>query len=223
MASPQKENGYTPIASELLDAMCRLHLSGNEWSFVHALIRRTYGFHKKEDWITNTQISKMTGMGSTRVSEVKKSLISLEIVTENRNKISLQKDYLKWGKLRKTVTKVTENRNSELRKTVYTIDSITIDNNSGKPQQKNMGGFNRHSDNDDELPVIGDDGEVEKTEESRIKEQNDKVTALIEWAEKVRRKKFIDQTTQRKMIHDMRKAKISPYVIKKEYLDLLHS
>lgn len=223
MASPQLENGYTKIADEILTAFCRLHLSGNEWSFVHALIRKTYGYNKREDWITNTQISTMTGMGSTRVSEAKKSLISLNIVTENRNKISLQKDYEQWGKLRKTVTKVTENRNSELRKTVYTKDNTTKDNNSDKSQYKNMAGFNRPNDNEDELPIIGDDGEIEKTEEALKKEQNEKVTALIVWAEKVRKKKFIDITTQRKMIHDMRKAKISPDVIKATYLELIHS
>lgn len=222
MASPQKENGYTPIASELLDAMCRLHLSGNEWSFVHALIRKTYGYQKKEDWVTNTQISKMTGMGSTRVSEVKKSLISENIVTENRNKISLQKDYMKWGKLRKSVIKVTENRNSELRKTVYTIDTITIDNNSGKPLKK-MVWKNKQSDNDDDIPSIGDDGEIEKTQEALLKEKNEKVTKLIEWAEKIRGKKFVDVTTQRKFIHDMRKAEISPQVIKDTFVELVHS
>jgi phage replication O-like protein O len=124
MASPQTENGYTKIANELLDALCCLHISGNEWSYVHALIRKTYGYNKKEDWVTNTQIAALTGMNKVRVSEAKTKLLELQIVTENRNKISLQKDYTKWGKLRKTVTKVTENRNSELRKTVSTKDNI---------------------------------------------------------------------------------------------------
>lgn len=128
MASPQTENGFTKLATELLDAMCLLHISGNEWSYVHSVIRKTYGYNKKEDWVTNTQISKMTGMNKVRVSEAKNKLLELQIVTENRNKISLQKDYSKWGKLRKTVSKVTENRNLELRKTVSTIDNITIDN-----------------------------------------------------------------------------------------------
>lgn len=136
MASPQKENGYTPIANELLDALCRLHISGNEWSYLHAVIRKTYGYNKKEDWVTNSQIAKITGLHPVRVSEAKKKLLELGIVTENRNKIALQKDYAKWGKLRKTVTKVTENRNSELRKTVYTKDNITKDNNyPAKPEE----------------------------------------------------------------------------------------
>lgn len=127
MASPQTEDGFTKIANELLDALCRLHIAGNEWSYVHAVIRKTYGYNKKEDWVTNTQIALLTGMNKVRVSEAKNKLLELQIVTENRNKISLQKDYTKWGQLRKTVTKVTENRNSELRKTVSTKDNITKD------------------------------------------------------------------------------------------------
>lgn len=129
MANPQKENGYTPIANELLEALCRLHISGNEWSYALAVIRKTYGYNKKEDWVTNSQIATLTGMNRVRVSEAKKKLVELQIVTENRNKIALQKDYTKWGKLRKTVTIVTENRNSPLRKTVHTKDNITKDNN----------------------------------------------------------------------------------------------
>ncbi len=132
--SPQKENGYTPIANELLEALCRLHISGNEWSYVHAVLRKTYGYQKKEDWVTNSQIANLTGLHPVRVSEAKKKLLELQIVTENRNKISLQKDYSKWGKLRKTVTKVTENRNSELRKTVYTKETITKENKESEPK-----------------------------------------------------------------------------------------
>lgn len=126
MKSPQKENGYTPIANELLDALCRLHLSGNEWSYVHALIRKTYGYHKKEDWITGSQIVLMTGLKKERVSEAKKRLIERKIVTENRNKISLNKDYDGWLELRKSVTIVTENRNKRLRKTVNTKERKII-------------------------------------------------------------------------------------------------
>lgn len=123
MASPQPDK-FTKISSELLEAFCKTQLSGSEWSFIHALLRKTYGYNKKEDWITNTQIMEMTGLCKERVSEAKRSLIAKKIVTEKRNKIGLQKDYELWAELRKNVTKVTEKRNSELRKNVTTIDNI---------------------------------------------------------------------------------------------------
>lgn len=30
MAEPQKENGYTPIANEIMDALCRIRIPGEE-------------------------------------------------------------------------------------------------------------------------------------------------------------------------------------------------
>lgn len=232
MASPQKENGYTTIASELLEAMCRVHLSGHEWSFLHAVLRKTYGYGKKEDWITNTQIMALTGMRKERVSEAKKSLISKKIVTENRNKISIQKDYEKW-------IGVTENRNKsygkpyqELRKSVPTIDNTTINNiGAGKPapittkNKKDMAwkkyNENQHS---EDVPAIDiDSGEKLPDDKDLEREQNKKVTTLIEWAEKMRGKVFMDIPTQRKMVHTLRTKGISPTVIKQTYLDLLQS
>jgi len=138
MASPQLENGFTPIAHEIIEQLVRVKMSGTEWQYVMCIIRKTYGFRKKEDWITNSQIVKMTGLKKERVSEAKNRLLARNIVTENRNKISLQKDWEEWIELRKSVTVVTEKRNSELRKSVHTIDTITIDNKQNKYKQESM-------------------------------------------------------------------------------------
>lgn len=171
MASPQPDK-FTKVSSELLEAFCFLQLSGSEWSFVHALIRKTYGYNKKEDWITNTQIMAMTGLGKERVSEAKKSLLAKNIVTEKRNKIGLQKDYEKWKELRKNVTKVTEKRNYQLRKNVTTIDSIDniIDISETNVSAKQDMPFNRHSDDYEEgyVDIDGDTSlKVEKKPNTR--------------------------------------------------------
>jgi len=123
MASPQLENGYTRLANETLEALSTVQMSGSEWQFVMCLFRKTYGFNKKEDWITGSQIVVMTGLKKERVSEAKKRLVERKIVTEKRNKISFQKDYEQWVELRKSVTVVTEKRNKVLRKSVNTIDN----------------------------------------------------------------------------------------------------
>jgi phage replication O-like protein O len=120
MASPQLEHGYTKIANELLEALATAQMSGSEWQYVMCLIRKTYGFRKKEDWVTNTQVMQMTGLRKERVSEAKSRLVERGIVTENRNKISLNKNYELWQELRKSVTPVTEIRNKLLRKSVPT-------------------------------------------------------------------------------------------------------
>lgn len=191
MASPQKENGYTAIANELLDVLCQLHLSGNEWSYILAVLRKTYGFQKKEDWISNSQIVQMTGMRKERVSEAKRSLISKGIVTENRNKISLQKDHEKWAELRKTVTAVTENRNKSYGKPYTQKKKETITKEISKTDvlqlnEKDMAwkqyNENKHS---DDLPVVdSESGEVvnpDAQEKSKNKELTQRKNKAIDW------------------------------------------
>lgn len=120
MASPQTENGFTKLANELLEQLSRVQMSGSEWQFIMCLVRKTYGYNKKEDWVTNTQIAAMCGLRKERVSEAKRRLIERKIVTEKRNKISLQKDWEQWVELRKSVSFVTEKRIKLLRKSVPT-------------------------------------------------------------------------------------------------------
>lgn len=50
-----------------------------------------------------------------------------------------------------------------------------------------------------------------------------KVTELLEWGAKVRKKKFFDPVAQRAMINKMRAQKITPKQIKDAFLDALHS
>lgn len=157
MASPQLENGFTPISNELLEALMMVQMSGSEWQYVMCLVRKTYGFRKKEDWVTNTQVVKMTGLRKERVSEAKSRLLERKIVTEKRNKISLNKDYDEWKELRKSVTAVTEKRNFLLRKSVptkekkETIQNITA-HAVGNLTTKAMP-WNKHSDEDFEDDV----------------------------------------------------------------------
>lgn len=187
MASPQPDK-FTKLSTELLEAFCRLQLSGSEWSFVHALIRKTYGFNKKEDWITNTQIMALTGLGKERVSEAKRSLLAKGIVTEKRNKIGLQKDYDRWKELRKNVTKVTEKRNSELRKNVTTIDN-TIEDNSvfqtgRKITKKKDMSWNKYSEDYEEGVVDLESGEIHDPlaeQKEKDKELNQKFRASVDW------------------------------------------
>lgn len=171
MASPQLEDGYTKVSNELLEALCCLQLSGHEWSYVLAVIRKTYGFNKKEDWVTNTQIAKMVGLPRQRVSEAKLRLLAKNVVTENRDKISLNKDYEKWSVSRKTVTGVTENRDKLSRKTVPTKETKKLIKERGDKSpslseinnKKNMA-WNTPADDADEGVIDYDgDGTVKST------------------------------------------------------------
>lgn len=132
MSSPQKENGYTPIANEILEALARVKMSGTEWQYLICLFRKTYGYQKKEDWITNSQIVQLSGLKKERVSEAKRRLIQRNIVTENRNKISFQKNSELWKELRKNVSFVTEKRNNCYGKTYTQKKKETITKETSK-------------------------------------------------------------------------------------------
>ena len=78
MASPQRENGHTDIAHEVLEALMKAKLTGTQWDLVVAVIRKTWGWKKKEDYIPLTQFQKLTDRN--------RSLISRELsVLQDRN------------------------------------------------------------------------------------------------------------------------------------------
>ena len=61
MANPQKENGFTSIANEILEALARVDLPSYERRVVDVIIRKTWGFvdkngkHKIWDRISYSQ------------------------------------------------------------------------------------------------------------------------------------------------------------------------
>jgi len=225
MASPQTENGFTKLANELLDELCRLHLSGNEWCFVHALIRKTYGYNKKEDWITNSQIATLTGMHRVRVSEAKSKLLEKGIVTEKSNKISLVKDYDKWKSVTEKRNTVTEKRNKVLRKSV--------------PTKERKKGIQKKLSNSDELLKINfksmawkeykeptydyNSGEQIKDTQTVEKEENKKITNNLKVLSEIRGLPFADLPTQRKKYREILNLKYTHLQIAEKYGELVES
>ncbi len=114
MAKPQLENGYTQIANELLEHLIRMHLAPNQWQVLLCVIRKTYGFHKKVDYIANIQIEEATGLGKTVVSRALHDLVGLAIITKTGKRLGFQKDWQQWKGLAIQLTsKVSNPGNSE--------------------------------------------------------------------------------------------------------------
>jgi phage replication O-like protein O len=113
MPSPQVENGHTDIANELAEAFARLQLSGNQWRVLWVVIRKTYGWKKKEDRISLTQFEESTGLMRRHVHRALEELAERGIVTKNGyNSVTkignryaitygLQKDYSLWKQAEK--------------------------------------------------------------------------------------------------------------------------
>lgn len=103
MASPQVENGHTDIAHEILEQLAKAHLSGSEWSILAVVFRRTYGWHKTEEFISLTQFQAATGYTRWTVWDAIERLLGKNILFRN-NDIHTQK-----GVVRKNVLPSTEN------------------------------------------------------------------------------------------------------------------
>jgi len=106
MANPQAEDGHVDIANEIVEALAVTYLSSYESQVLWAIFRKTYGWHKKEDWITGSQLVEMTGIAKGHISRTLKKLIDRNMVNKNGKKLSFQKDYDKWIKLPKRVTNI---------------------------------------------------------------------------------------------------------------------
>ena len=102
MANPQLSNGYTKIANELLEAIYRLNVSGNEMRILLYIIRRTYGFNRTYAEIPLSEFSEAVGIRKNHISEALKKLSANKIIELHPNKgtrpqtISIVKDYQKW-------------------------------------------------------------------------------------------------------------------------------
>tara|TARA_Y100001973_G_scaffold72399_1_gene105562 strand:+ start:574 stop:1380 length:807 start_codon:yes stop_codon:yes gene_type:complete len=100
---PQIEDGYTRIANELMDALCAASLTAREYAVALAILRKTYGWRKKLDRLSGTQIAQMTGIPAKKVGPVITSLAAKRVITihgERRRgftpKLGIQKDWSRW-------------------------------------------------------------------------------------------------------------------------------
>lgn len=104
MANPQKENGYTAISNEIIEHLIQIHLSPNQWQVILCILRKTYGYNKKIDYIANFQISEATGLHKSHVSRALCLLEMMNLITRKGKYIGIQKDWERWRKLSKLVT-----------------------------------------------------------------------------------------------------------------------
>ena len=81
MANPQKENGYTAISNEILEAIIKYKLNATQFRIVLLVWRSTYGWNKKEYVLSESYISNATDIHKQQVKRELKKLIELNILT----------------------------------------------------------------------------------------------------------------------------------------------
>ena len=114
MANPQLENGYTKLANEFIEKFCRFRLSGEEWMVLWVIIRKTYGYQKKEDNISLSQFAILTDRKRSNIIRAVKKLVSKKILliikkdTSFGNKYAFNKNFDQWTALSKKIPVVSK-------------------------------------------------------------------------------------------------------------------
>ena len=105
---PQCEDGYTKVANELLDALCLIRIPGESMQIFLTILRKTYGYGKKEDRIALSQFVEATGVSKTHVLRAIDKLVDMNIVTKNGKgyivSYGINKIYQEWKPLPKKGT-----------------------------------------------------------------------------------------------------------------------
>ena len=106
MANPQAEDGHVDIANKIAEAFAKFFPGHSEGQVIWAILRITYGWHKKEDYISISQIMKMTRISRRMVIYCLQNLEAKKMIIIKRrrgrgvkneiNKIGLQKNYDLW-------------------------------------------------------------------------------------------------------------------------------
>lgn len=131
--NPQVEDGYTKIANELLDAIIRHDFSKRELKIVLFVLRKTYGWNKKADVMSLSQILSGTGIERTHAAKSINALTDNKVLLKqphhNGQLLELNKKYKEWvcgqnsHSVAKTVQKCGQNSHRSVTKTATTKDT----------------------------------------------------------------------------------------------------
>lgn len=90
------EDGYTRIANDLLEAVMLAGLTQHQLLVCMAVMRKTYGFNKKADWVSNEQISQLTGILPHKCSAARSALVKRHIFIQAGRSVGVNKDINAW-------------------------------------------------------------------------------------------------------------------------------
>jgi len=99
--NPQVEDGYTRVSNELLMAfsiaMSRGIITSRERAIIDYVIRYTYGYHKKNGYFHNNEVSKYFNFDRRNTSRLIRSLIEKKIIEKKDDQLGINKHYEEWG------------------------------------------------------------------------------------------------------------------------------
>jgi len=145
MANPQREHGHVDIANEIMEALAGIRISGEEWQCLCVIFRKTYGWHKKEDWVSLSQFNLLTKLKKPNILRALKKLSIKKVLIikkDNRHKpkYKFNKNYDQWKPLSKKITSksVIKKDKRSLSKMIHTKENYTKENYSPNSNEVRM-------------------------------------------------------------------------------------
>jgi phage replication O-like protein O len=103
MANPQKENGYTPIANELLEAIYAADFTATQLKLVLLIARYTYGFSRKSHAMSTAFMHQAIGGNERNMRRELQHLIDASVITvyteasfKAPRELGINKNYQAW-------------------------------------------------------------------------------------------------------------------------------
>ncbi|EPQ6242374.1 replication protein [Proteus mirabilis] len=90
------EDGYTKLANELYEELIGANLTKNQAKVAHAICRKTYGFNKKTDRISDSQLAELTRLPRQKVNKAKNELITMKVIVKVGMAIGPNKNLTEW-------------------------------------------------------------------------------------------------------------------------------
>lgn len=140
MSGPQKEDGYTPIANEIVEALAQIRIPGESMQVLWVILRKTYGWNKKEDRLSMNQISDLTGLKRQNVNRAIDRLITMNLLIKNNvnfiNQYQFNKYYKTWKLSSKLITP--ELSSKLITPVIKNDDKTVIKNDDNKRKKENI-------------------------------------------------------------------------------------
>ena len=162
MASPQRENGFTGIAHEILEALMKVKLNATQLQIVLAVLRFTYGFNRKNTNHANAFFANALGIDRSNFIRDMKALQKMNIITvirkgsgSNPSIIAFNKDYDSWAVEWKAKPKTAD------------VKADTGVKNAPESVKDDTG----NSVKTDKNTCVGDDTQERKTKKEKVKEK----------------------------------------------------
>ncbi|WP_025123834.1 MULTISPECIES: replication protein [unclassified Serratia (in: enterobacteria)] len=91
------DDGYTRLATMLLEAIAGADLTKRQFKVLLAVIRLTYGWNKPYDRIANSQIGEIAKLPIKRVSETRVQLLNMRVLVSVGQAIGPNKNVSNWA------------------------------------------------------------------------------------------------------------------------------